>query len=85
MPPIPTVRPNGPAIRTFRKIRRLTGRQLSEKSGVAESAISYYERELKDPSLTILTKLADALEVPVQAICKDDLPGESDEPELKAS
>lgn len=78
MPPIPTVRPNGPAIRTLRKSRGLTGMELSAKSGVAPSAISYYERELKQCSLALLTKLANALEVPVQAICKDDLTDTAD-------
>jgi transcriptional regulator with XRE-family HTH domain len=77
MPPIPTVRPNGPVIRTLRESRGLTGVELSTKSGVARSAISYYERELKNPSLGILAKLAVALDVPVQAICRDDLPGVS--------
>ena len=85
MPPIPTVRPNGAALRTFRRLRGLTAPQLSAKSGVAQSAISYYENEQKNPSLQILTKLADALRVPVQAVSKDDL-GEVDEaPALRAS
>ncbi|REF00236.1 helix-turn-helix domain-containing protein [Thermomonospora umbrina] len=74
MPPIPTVRPNGPAIRTFRSLRGLTALELSEKSGVAPSAISYYERGLKQCSTDILRKLADGLDVPPQAICMDDLP-----------
>lgn len=85
MPPISTVRPNGPVIRTLRKARGLTGLELSYKSGVVPSAISYCEREIKQCSLALLTKLADALEVPVQAICKDDVSVQTDEPELKAS
>jgi transcriptional regulator with XRE-family HTH domain len=86
MPPIPTVRPNGKAIKTFRKdIRDLTLDQLSERSGVAISALSYYEREMKQPSLVILRKIAAALGVDVRAICKDDLPAEDLEPEPVAA
>lgn len=74
MPPIPTVRTNGSAITTFRE--RLTGlnlTQLAEKAGVAVSALHYYETEQKNPSLGILVKVAIALDVPVQSICRDKL------------
>jgi transcriptional regulator with XRE-family HTH domain len=74
MPPIPTVRPNGPAIRTFRKIRELSINQCAADAGVALSALHYYETEKKSPTLGVLEKVAAALDVPVQAICKDDIP-----------
>lgn len=74
MPPIPTVRPNGPAIRTFRKIRNLSINRCAADAGIALSALHYYETEQKNPTLGALAKVALALDVPVQAICKDDLP-----------
>lgn len=73
MPPIPTVKPNGVAIRTLRKIRGLSINQCAEKAGVALSALHYYETNQKCPTLGVLEKVAVALDVPVQAICMDDL------------
>jgi transcriptional regulator with XRE-family HTH domain len=84
MPPIPTVRPNGAAIKTFRKIRELTIKQCAEKAGSAISAVYYYENG-KRCSLEQLRKIARALDVPVAAICMDEVPDEDVEPELVAS
>lgn len=73
MPPIPTVRPNGPAMRAIRGLKGLSINQLSTKAEVALSAISYYERDQKRLSREVLDRIATALEVPAQAICMDDL------------
>lgn len=73
MPPIETVRANGAAIRALRQKDGWSINRLAGEADVALSALSYYEREKKDPSLRVLNKIAQALGVPVAAICKDDL------------
>ena len=73
MPPIPTVHTNGPAIKKYRGMRKLSLTACAEKAGVALSALHYYEYETKDPSLRILVKIAVALDVDVQKICRDVL------------
>lgn len=55
----------GKAILYFRDRANLTMTQLSEKSGVSQSAISQYENDKKVPSEETLSKLASALNVPV--------------------
>jgi transcriptional regulator with XRE-family HTH domain len=73
MPPIETVRANGAAIRALRQKDGWSINRLADEADVALSALSYYEREIKEPSLRVLNKIAQALGVPVAAICKDDL------------
>ena len=73
MPPIPTVRANGLAIRAFCEKDDLTIDGLAKRAGVAGSAVHYYVHGKKQPTMRTLIKLAKALGVPVQAICMDDL------------
>lgn len=73
MPPIETVRANGAAIRAIRQKTGWSINRLAEEADVALSALSYYEREQKDPSLRVLCKISQALGVPVAAIAKDDV------------
>lgn len=73
MPPIPTVTANGCAIRAFRQIQNLSIESLSERAGVARSAIHGYEHGRKRPTLRSLMQVAQGLGVPPQAICMDDL------------
>ena len=73
MPPAQTVRVNAQAIRAFCAKDNLTIDGLAKRAGVAGSAVHYYVHETKRPTLRTLHKLAQALGVPTQAICMDDL------------
>jgi len=65
-------------LRFHRHRRSLTLRQVSIASDVTESHLSQIERgEVHDPRLRTIMKIADALEVPVEALLKD-LPEEDE-------
>ncbi len=55
----------GGRIRGIRKARNLTIKDVSEKAGVTIGLISQIERNIANPSLRSLQKIAGALEVPV--------------------
>lgn len=55
----------GERIRDIRKAKNLTIKDVSEKAGVTIGLISQIERNLANPSLKSLQKIADVLEVPV--------------------
>ncbi len=50
-------------VKYFRKLKGLTQEKLAEKVEVSAIYISYLERGSKVPSLNLLAKIADALEV----------------------
>jgi XRE family transcriptional regulator, master regulator for biofilm formation len=53
-------------IRKLREAQQMTQEQLAQKAGVTQGYIGHLERGLKkNPSLSILRKLAKALDVPV--------------------
>ncbi|MCT8139002.1 helix-turn-helix transcriptional regulator [Anaerobacillus sp. CMMVII] len=55
---------NGVNIRKLRKQKRMSLGQLADNSGVSKSYISYIERGLQtNPSLSVLEKMAQALDV----------------------
>lgn len=62
----------GEKIRKMRKAAGWTVRALAEKTGVSESYISQLERGLVDPSVSLLRKIAAALEVPVASFFDED-------------
>lgn len=64
-------------IREYRKLRGFTLKQLAEKAGCTQSYISQLEKRLTMPSLSMVGKLATALEINVVDLFAD-LP---DEPE----
>ena len=53
----------GANIRHFRRLRSLSQSKLAERAGVSVNYISHLEQGIKRPSLSALTKLANALEV----------------------
>ena len=53
------------AIKKYRKARKLTMEQLSEKSGINLSTLKKYETDNRNPKLEQLSKIAEALEVSV--------------------
>ena len=52
-------------IKKYRKARKLTMEQLSEKSGIKLSTLKKYETDNRNPKLEQLSKIAEALEVSV--------------------
>ncbi len=62
----------GSKIRSKRLERGLTIRELAERSGLTPGFLSQIERDLADPSITSLRKLATTLDVPVFHFLLDD-------------
>ncbi|MBE6969973.1 MAG: helix-turn-helix transcriptional regulator [Ruminococcaceae bacterium] len=62
----------GDKIREIRKSEGLTAAALAEKTGVSESYISQLERGLADPSVSLLRRLAFALQVSVSAFFDEE-------------
>lgn len=63
-------------LRTLRKAKRMTQRQLAEKCGLDQAMISRIERGIQDVSVRKLLRLARALDVPPA-----DLLGAEDQPD----
>ena len=55
----------GTRIRTIRRARRLTLRELSDRAGVTESFLSQVEREVATPSIATVRKVARALDLTI--------------------
>ncbi|WP_170006648.1 helix-turn-helix domain-containing protein [Bacillus fonticola] len=61
----------GISIRELRLRRGMTLGELSEKSGVSKSYLSYIERGVhQNPSYSILTRIADTLNTPLEELMK---------------
>ena len=52
-------------IRLLRNQKSLTILELAQKADIAHSAVYYIEAKKKEPTLSTLFKLADALEIPI--------------------
>ena len=57
----------GLRLRELRESRRISMRELARRSELSANALSMIERNLTSPSVSTLTKLANALEVPITA------------------
>ena len=55
----------GTRIRTIRRARHLTLRELSDRAGVTESFLSQVEREVATPSIATVRKVARALDLTI--------------------
>lgn len=64
----------GDKIREARKRKNITLNQLAEISGLTASYISQAERNLTEPSLSSLRKLASSLQVPLYFFLDDEIP-----------
>lgn len=71
---------NGDIIRTYRKRKKLTMKELGQKVGVSEQAISQYERSIRTPNVITLQKICMVLNLPIEnlAIELPILPTEND-------
>ncbi|OEH84270.1 MerR family transcriptional regulator [Desulfuribacillus stibiiarsenatis] len=55
----------GERIRTKRKELNMSIKEVADKTGLTSGFISQVERDLADPSITSLRRIAEALEVPI--------------------
>ncbi len=62
----------GQRLRTLREEREISMRELARRSGLSANALSMIERGLTSPSVSTLTKLATALEVPITAFFRPE-------------
>lgn len=62
----------GLRLREMRQDRNMSMRALARASGLSTNALSMIERGLTSPSVSTLSKLADALEVPITAFFRFD-------------
>lgn len=68
----------GERIKRIRLQKGISLTELAEKAGVAKSYISSIERNLQqNPSIQFLTKVANVLHVPIDALLHDDPTDES--------
>jgi len=65
----------GPGLRHARRLRRLTMRDVAERAGCSESMVSKIETGRVEPSLNLLRRIVDALDISVAALCGDDEAG----------
>ena len=61
----------GQRLRELREQRNVSMRSLAKMSGLSANGLSMIERNLTSPSVSTLTKLAKALEVPVAAFFRE--------------
>lgn len=62
----------GQRLRALREERNVSMRSLARRSGLSANALSMIERGLTSPSVSTLTKLANALEVPIMAFFRQE-------------
>ena len=73
----------GTRLRRWRKARGLSQAELAERSGLPAGSVIYrYEAQRVVPGVEILVRLADALEIPLDALVRDhplDMPNAPEE------
>lgn len=57
-------------LREERKRRKLSNYAVSQQSGVSESMLSLVDRSLRNPSMELMLRIADGMEVDLPAIIK---------------
>lgn len=58
----------GTKIRRIRKRKKMTHLDLSDSSGISVSAISLYERDIRDPKIDTLARIAEGLGVELEEL-----------------
>jgi len=56
----------GRRIRAFRKLKGFTQKKLADEIGVSVSALGEVERGMREPSIKLLEKIADKLEISIE-------------------
>lgn len=64
----------GPRIRSLRRARQVTLRELAELAGVTESFLSQVEREVTSPSIASVQRIARALDLGIAELFVDEAP-----------
>lgn len=64
----------GDKVREARKSKHITLEQLAEASGLTASYISQLERNLTEPSISSLRKIAQELQMPIYAFLEEESP-----------
>jgi transcriptional regulator with XRE-family HTH domain len=62
----------GQRLRALREERGISMRALARRSGLSANALSMIERNLTSPSVSTLSKLANALVVPITALFREE-------------
>ena len=62
----------GPRIRALRQARRLTLRDVAERSGVTESFLSQVERDVASPSIATVGRIARALDLSIAQLFAEE-------------
>lgn len=62
----------GEKLQSFRTTRKMSIRELSQKTGITPSMLSQIERSLANPSINSLKVIAQALDVPLFYFFKED-------------
>jgi transcriptional regulator with XRE-family HTH domain len=62
-----------------RKSKRMTQKELAQRLGITDKAVSKWERGLSCPDISLLTELSDALEVSVSELLNGSKAGSSSE------
>ncbi|MCX5239851.1 helix-turn-helix domain-containing protein [Streptomyces prunicolor] len=63
----------GERIRTVRLHRKLTQEQLANEIGIDRRSVHRYETAQRDPALSMLVRIADALNVPLWLLVSDSI------------
>ena len=58
----------GEKIKAIRREKRITAKELAERVEVTPGYISQIERDLISPSLSVLMRIADAIETPLASL-----------------
>lgn len=58
----------GVRVRTVREARGLTQKELAQRVGITQGALSNYERGKRDMAVSTVIAIAEALDVPVSQI-----------------
>lgn len=63
---------DGNKVRKFRLVAGMTQKELAEKAGTTENAVSLIESGKRNPRPSTIKKIAEALNVPVEDILRDE-------------
>lgn len=63
----------GDRIKFYRKEKKLNQTELANKSGISRNALSNYELNKRKPTIEVLKKIANALEINISYLVEDDI------------
>lgn len=64
----------GERIRFYRKSKKMSGQELARLAGVSRSLISQVEKDIANPSIETLRRIAIALEIPIALLFEETTP-----------